>query len=84
MWSCVNDITGHSKARKLVSEDISLDSINYYFSFALTPQHQSAESFILPPSETSDHGFIFSKVTTSMVLSHLQSLDIRKSAGPVC
>ena len=83
MWSCVNDIIGRSKACKLISEDISLDSINYYFSsIALTPQHQSAESFMLPPSETSDHGFVFSKVTTSMVLSHLQSLDIRKSAGP--
>ena len=30
MWSCVNDKIGCSKARKLDSEDISLDSINYF------------------------------------------------------
>ena len=34
------------------------------------------------PPETFDHWFVFSKVTTSIVLLHLQSLDIRKSAGP--
>lgn len=37
---------------------------------------------MLPPSETPDHKFVFSEVTTSMVLTHLKSLDVRKSAGP--
>ena len=38
MWSCVNNIIGCFKAHKLISEEISLDSINCYFnSAALTP-----------------------------------------------
>ena len=76
-------IIGRSKGHKLISDEISLDSLNCYFkSVALIPQHQSAKSFVLPPSDQSDDVFVFCKVTTSMVLSHLKSLDIRKSAGP--
>ena len=50
----------------------------------MTPYHQSAESFVLPPSEQFDDDdvFLFNDVTTSTVLSHLESLDTRKSAGP--
>ena len=85
MWSCVNSVIGRFHAHKLISEAISLDSVNCYFnSAALTPYHQSAESFVLPPSEQFDDDdvFLFSDVTTSTVLSHLESLDTRKSAGP--
>ena len=85
MWSCVNSVIGRFKAHKLISEEISLDSVNCYFSSAaLTPNHQSAQSFELPRSEQFDNNdvFSFSDVTTSTVLSHLKSLDTRKSAGP--
>ena len=37
---------------------------------------------MLPPSDQSDDVFVFSEVITSTVLSHLKSLDIRKSTGP--
>ena len=52
-------------AYKLISEEISLDYVNCYFnSAALTPYHQSARSFELPPSEQFDDGdmFLFSDV----------------------
>ena len=31
MWSCVNDIIGRSKGHKLISDEISLDSLNCFF-----------------------------------------------------
>ena len=83
MWSCVNNIIGRFKAHKLISEEVCLDSINCYFnSAALTPHHQSAKSFELPPSNHSDDVFLFSEITTSTVLCHLKSLDTKKSVGP--
>ena len=75
MWSCVNSVIGQFKAHKLFFEEISLDSVNCYFnSAALTPYHQSAKSFELPPSEQCDNDdvFLFSDVIASTVLSHLE------------
>ena len=55
----------------------SLNSINDFFrTVALTPQHSQADCFVVPPDID---GFSFTHFPESLVLSHLSSLDIRKS-----
>ena len=81
MWSCVNNIIGRSgPPRVALNNTVSLNSINDFFlTVALTPQHSGADCFVVPPDIV---GFTFAHISESLVLSHLSSLDIRKSTGP--
>ena len=78
MWSCVNNIIGWSgPPRVALNTTVSLNSINDFFrTVVLTPQHSGADRFVVPPDID---GFAFHHISESLVLSHLSSLDIRKS-----
>ena len=64
---------------------LSLDSINDHFqNVAISCQHQPASSYVLPSDSEIDNDscFSFNEIPVSVVLSHLNNLDVTKSTGP--
>ena len=49
---------------------------------AVTSSHQSADNFAIPATSCDTNPFTFTEISESLVLSHLDSLDPRKSTGP--
>ena len=79
MWSCVNNTIGRGSPLSVALNNVSLNSINDFFcTVTLTPQHNQADCFVVPPDID---GFSFTHISESLLLSHLSSLDIRKSIG---
>ena len=84
MWSCVNNIIGRIKTKKdMVCDLLTLDSLNKHFqTVAVTSLHQSADTFAVPANSCDTDRFTFAEISESLVLSHLNSLDVKKSTGP--
>ena len=67
----------------VTSDRVSPDSINDFFQHvAISPQHHSASSFTSFPSKCAANVFTFNEISVSTVLTHLSTLDVRKSMGP--
>ena len=49
---------------------------------AISSDHESAVSFVIPSSSIGSNPFTFSEIPVSLVCSHLQHLDTKKSIGP--
>ena len=49
---------------------------------AVTSSHQSADNFAIPATSCDTNPFTFTEISESLVLSHLDSLDPRKSTCP--
>ena len=59
-----------------------MNSINDYFqTVAVSSDHRRANDFVVPDSSVGADPFVFSEISVSSVLSHLQSLDLKKSTG---
>ena len=84
MWSCVNNIIGRIKTKKVVLRDsLTLDSLNNHFqTVTVTSMHQSANTFAVPDDSCDTDRFTFAEISESLVLLHLNSLDVKKSTGP--
>ena len=85
VWSYVNAMFGHTKSYQSPQQDLgSLNSINDYFqTVAISSDHRCANDFVVPAdSSVGADPFVFSEISVSSVLSHLQSLDPKKSTGP--
>ena len=83
MWSSVN-IIGRTKTKKRASSNsLNLDSLNKHFqTIVVTLLHKSADTFAIPAISCDFNPFTFTEILKSLVLSYLNSLDIRKSTGP--
>ena len=75
---------GRNKSRQSPQPEIgSLNSINNRFqNVAITSDHQSPCNFVVPDFSVGSVPFVFTEIPVSVVLSHLQSLNPRKSTGP--
>ena len=63
--------------------DLSLESINDFFrTVAVSDDHRPAESYLAPVTSLCSDIFKFQSIRPSEVLSALQGLNTRKSAGP--
>ena len=84
VWSYVNNMFGRNKSRQSPQPEIgSLNSINNHFqNVAITSDHQSPCNFAVPDFSVGSDPFVFMEIPVSVVLSHLQSLNPRKSTGP--
>ena len=85
LWSRVNSIIGRRKCMNGATPQLSLDSINDHFqNVAISCQHQPASSYVLPSDSEIDNDscFSFNEIPVSVVLSHLNNLDVTKSTGP--
>ena len=49
---------------------------------AISSQYQSADQFVVPESSVGKDSFVFFRIPVSLVLSHLQLLNVMKSTGP--
>ena len=83
VWSYVNNMFGRNKSHRSPQPEIgSLNSINNHFqNVAITSDHQSPCNFAVPYFSVGSDPFVFTEIPVSVVLSHLQSLNPRKSTG---
>ena len=86
LWSEVNTIIGRNVIRpSVIKSAVSLDTINKFFrTIAISGDHQSANSYVIPPSVncSAADSFRFSCTMSSSVVSLLEPLDTKKSTGP--
>ena len=85
LWSKVNFIIGRQKCVNGATPQLSLDSINDHFqNVAVSGEHQPASCYVLPSGSeiNNDDCFLFDELPVSVVLSHLNTLDVTKSTGP--
>ena len=84
VWSHVNNLFGRNTHSSADPMDLStLNSINDHFqTVAISSDHEGAASFVILPHSLGSEPFTFSDITVSLVHSHLQQLDPKKSTGP--
>ena len=85
LWSGVNKVSGRYCIRKNNTKNttLSLDSINDFFqTVAISTSHEPASSFIDSANTGDAPTFQFHTISSSVVLSLLNKLDVRKSVGP--
>ena len=84
VWSHVNTVFGRNIRNCTAPMDsLALNQINDHFqTVAISSDHESAASFVIPSSSVGSNPFTFSEIPVSLVCSHLQHLDTKKSIGP--
>ena len=84
VWSHVNLMFGRRKHNHQTPHDAgSLNLINDHFqTVALGPSHKSAGDFVVPQSSAGKDSFGFAEISVDLVLTLLQTLDLKKSTGP--
>ena len=84
VWSHVNTVFGRNiRNRTAPTDSLALNQINDHFqTVAISSDHESAASFVIPSSSIGSNPFTFSEIPVSLVCSHLQHLDTKKSIGP--
>jgi len=82
-WFHVNTVLGRNTHKRTVSMDSPALTINNHFqTVAISSDHESAASFVVPSSSIRNDPFKFSEISVSSVYFHLQNLDAKKSTGP--
>jgi len=84
VWSHVNTVFERNIHKRPVSMDSpALNSINEHFqTLAISSDHESAASFVIPSSSIRSDPFTFNEISVSSVYFHLEHLDVKKSTGP--
>jgi len=79
VWSHVNTAFGRC-THKCIDGFTSLN--NHFQTVAISSDHESAASFVVPSSSIKNDPFKFSEISVSWMYFHLQHLDAKKSTGP--
>ena len=80
--------TNPSRTAAVHKHSVSMDSAalnlinNHFQTVAISSDHESATSFVIPSGSISSDPFTFSEISVSSSYFHLQHLDVEKSTGP--